>query len=239
MKSQCPCCRQELEFSLSTENPIGNLIECSHCQSVLKWDSQALQVVRKGITESSPKFATEEHSSQESCSAIEELGVSNESQEENLSNTPAQSPQEETDSVQSSPASPKEEIPIENTEEVAEPAASIAKEQNLSDVEAYGNKESSAYTSLLRYDLQISGVDSVSVEKQIESILKDSRLKIDVKACMEQKKNNTLCLKSLNPVKAVYLVSQLIHLPLELSWKQYMAVKTEAEEHEEGKMDIN
>lgn len=245
MKSKCPCCEQDVEFSLSTEDSIGNLIQCSHCQSVLKWKDQVLQIVRKGVTESSVESNTkaEQNASSGNADTIEEPVISNESQKEvQPLDTPVESAIEEkiVDALQEDNSAYKEESSIED-KEFSKPTSAIPASQNLSDVEAYGNKESSAYTGLLRYDLQIMGVDSVEIEKQIESILEDPRLKIDTKACLEEKKNNIIYLKNLNPVKAVYLVSQLIHLSLELSWKQYMAVKTDEteEEHEEGDMDIS
>ena len=282
MKRICPCCHQSFEFSLSSEDKMGNLLECSHCHSTLKWHEQALQVLHKseqivasvsspvkediGVTE--PKSASEkpniESHIDESQTVAKNTDSENITTEENDKNTTPKKSSLTTEEVEESldvimdkesdlvvndsnlvsQENIEGESSIESTENPTTENVSVENvntpvtKQDLSDVEAYGNMESAAYKGLLRYDLQITGVDSSNVEEQILSILEDSRLKKDAKTCLSSKKNGVLQIKNLNPVKVVYLVSQLINLPIELSWKQYMAVNI-MEEQDEGKVDLS
>ena len=265
MKRACPCCHQSFEFSLSSEDKMGNLLECPHCHSTLKWHEQELQVLHESQPTNNLTSSVEEKN-------ISSVDLDTETAQEDDHEISTEENNEEITSDKSSLVVDEKEDSLEDTNKVADPItadSNLAKQedeyvtpsiestenpvkestslagidtstakQDLSDVAAYGNAESSTYKGLLRYDLQITGVDSSSVEAQILSILEDSRLKQDAKACLDSKKNGIVQIKNLNPVKAVYLVSQLMHLPVELSWKQYMAVNV-LEEHDTGKVDIS
>ena len=281
MKRACPCCHQEFEFSLSSEDKMGNLLECSHCHSTLKWHEQELQVLHKfqqatdvksSVVEKNILSAELKNKTVKSESDVSTINKSQESSENNNNELLVEKSNQEltsnkssldtdgvvvpsdvavdkninlaSDSSSTSQVDQDMESPIESAENPTTENVNLENvnmpvtKQDLSDVEAYGNMESAAYKGLLRYDLQIIGVDSNKIEEQILSILEDSRLKRDARTCLNSKKNGILQIKNLNPVKAVYLVSQLINLPIELSWKQYMAVNI-VEEQDEGKVDLS
>ena len=146
------------------------------------------------------------------------------------------------------PAGNSQGLPPPVSENVSEPSESGAKVsesppevQDLSDVAAFGNDtESAAHKGPLCYDLSISGVDSSDVEKAVLSVLEDSRLKLDAKFILKTTKNGRINIKNLNPVKMVYMLSRLMHLPVKFDWKQYMAINALEEKNEkEGEESEN
>ena len=85
----------------------------------------------------------------------------------------------------------------------------------------------------LRYDIYISGLDSVEIEKQVREVLEDSRFKWDVNEILKSQDKGHLVIKNLNPIKAAYLVSELSFLSVKISWEQYMALNVKPEQTEE------
>ena len=125
---------------------------------------------------------------------------------------------------------------VDNSEEFAG-AELIEKQekevnQDFSDVEEYGNAQSPSGKGFLRYDLCISGLYSVEIEQQVLSALEDPRFQWDAKEILQSQKEGVLVIKNLNPIKAMCLVSDLSFLPVELSWKQYMALNAPREQTE-------
>ena len=52
----CPCCKKEFHPPVADESgagDMGSLFSCNHCQSVLKWDNESLQVVYESKEEPS------------------------------------------------------------------------------------------------------------------------------------------------------------------------------------------
>ncbi len=134
--------------------------------------------------------------------------------------------QKESSLVESSPLESGMDSSTSSSFSKQEPSVSEVskKEQDFSDVEHYANT-SSSHKGLWRYDLQISGViDSAHVEKQVMSILENSRLRLSAQDLLSDlKKDGILVIKNINLVKAMYLVSQLMQLPVQCCWRQYIA----------------
>ena len=105
--------------------------------------------------------------------------------------------------------------------------------QDFSDVEEYGNAQASSEKGFLRYDVYISGLDSVEIEKQVREVLEDPRFKWDVNDVLKSQNKGCLVIKNLNPVKAACLVSDLSFLSVKISWKQYMALNVKPEQVQE------
>lgn len=106
--------------------------------------------------------------------------------------------------------------------------------QDFSDVEKYGNARASSEKGFLRYDLCISGLDSLEIEQEVLSVLEDPRFKWDAREILASQKEGVLEIKNLNPVKAMCLVSELSFLSVELSWKQQMALNVREEEQSQS-----
>lgn len=105
--------------------------------------------------------------------------------------------------------------------------------QDFSDVEEYGNAQATSEKGFLRYDIYISGLDSVEIEEQVREVLEDPRFKWDVSEILESQDKGHLVIKNLNPIKAVCLVSDLSFLSVKVSWKQYMALNIKPTQPEE------
>lgn len=102
--------------------------------------------------------------------------------------------------------------------------------QGFVDVEEHGNAQATSEKGFLRYDLHIAGMDSIEIEQQVLSILEDPRFRWDAKEIVRSQKEGVLVIKNLNPIKAMCLVSNLLFLSVELSWKQYMALNAGTQE---------
>ena len=260
MSSICPCCELEISIPPIEEGDMGDLFNCEYCDSVLKIEADGeLTVIQEQKPEESHSPETknimevisdEEESLEEKEFVSESPAELKEEQpeEEFVSESPAELKEEqpEEEFVSESPAELKEEQPEEEleSEPVAEepessesffkedPLAEAEVDQSFSDVAEHGNSPVSSEKGFLRYDLQVSGLDSVELEQAVLDILEDSRFQFNVPELLRTQNNGVLEIKNLNPIKAWCLVQELSNLPLELNWKQYMAVQLPPEEEE-------
>ena len=157
---------------------------------------------------------------------------------------PSSPPPAESSPSSESPLESKQEFaadqsPLEDQPEgeAAKPQAPLADPspiqedlQSFSDVEQYGNASPPLSKGPWFYDLLINGIDSIPIEKQILFILEDPRFKWDAQSILSTAQNGSVLIKKLNPVKAACLVQALMSLPVQLKWKQYMAVHAEPAE---------
>lgn len=245
MKTVCPCCHQEFSPPVLEEaEDMGNLFDCDHCQSVLKWDSQSLKVVYESQNKpASPPSAVDEEvpelkkedvvderlvEKEESLSQKNMVAVDDVEQlmsEENPILYEEKPVGDETaDISESSEESLFEQKERLLAEEFSSEEIEEEEHQDFSDVEEYGNAQATSGKGFLRYDLRVDGVDSVEIEQQVLSVLEDPRFHWDAKEIIQAQKEGVLVIKNLNPIKAMCLVSELSFLPVELSWEQYMAL---------------
>ena len=180
---------------------------------------QEIEGVSDETIEESFKDATEDHKDFSSVSSEQEynLGDNEKGKELNIAN--------EEGEVQKKQEAEWEMIDKED--EVQET------NQDFSDVEEYGNAQTTSEKGFLRYDIYISGLDSVEIERQIQEVLEDPRFKWDVNEILESQDKGHLVIKNLNPIKAACLVSELSFLSIKISWKQYMALNVKPEQTEE------
>ncbi len=169
---------------------------------------------------------SEDFLSAESNSEGEEASLGDSSEDAGVVQAPPDMEHNET--------SVKEEEELPSEEDQWDSPSSQEVNQDFSDVEKYGNAQASSEKGFLRYDLRISGLDSLEIEQEVLSILEDPRFKWDAKEILESQKEGVLEIKNLNPVKAMCLVSGLSFVSVELSWKQYMALNVPSEVEEEN-----
>ena len=122
---------------------------------------------------------------------------------------------------------------VEEWKEMEEEVGVQETNQNFADVEEYGNAQPTSEKGFLRYDIYISGLDSVEIEGQIKEVLEDPRFKWDANEILGSQNKGLLVIKNLNPIKAVCLISELSFLSINLSWKQYMALNVQSTQNEE------
>ena len=254
MKSVCPCCHQELNppSPVSEEmEDMSGLFSCDHCQSVLKWEDESLKAVYESKHLASPSNDVESVSTYPDENVFEGVNEANVEGakddnlveiESNIGNVINDS--DEEGSLVEQP-DPEEKILSEGEQEEVSPeflessseyspmkeelnAEFIEEEKKISpdfsDVAEHGNAQATSEKGFLRYDLCIAGVDSVEIEQQVLSVLEDPRFQWDAKKIVQSQKEGVLVIKNLNPIKAMCLVSDLSFVPVELSWKQYMAL---------------
>jgi hypothetical protein len=115
-------------------------------------------------------------------------------------------------------AVPQTVNPFSNEEE---DRTKVLSANNFKDVEAFGNSDlSSSQSGGLVYDIQIEGIDSKSIRSEIESVLQDPKMKLSVDILMKSIKDGKLVLRRLNPIKASIIIKSLMHLPVQIHWKQ-------------------
>ncbi len=122
---------------------------------------------------------------------------------------------------------------VEEWKEMEEEVGVQETNQNFADVEEYGNAQATSEKGFLRYDIYISGLDSIEIEEQIKEVLEDPRFKWDANEILGSQNKGLLVIKNLNPIKAVCLISELSFLSIDLSWKQYMALNVPSTQDEE------
>ena len=223
MSAVCPFCSEKFSPGVSAEqgalDSMQNMFDCPHCFSVLKWEGQEIKLIREG---SAHKEAVE---------AVEKTGLFQEPVAEPIAEPIAEPVNEPIAEPVNEPIAEPVNEPIAEPEEspAEEPAPEPAPQtQDFSDVENYGNSEEALDKGFLRYDLKIEGLDSLEIEKQVQSILEENRLQWSAQDILKEQVENRLILKNLNSVKAFYLVSRLSFLPVKLSWKQYRALNAES-----------
>ncbi len=249
MKQEVVClhCQKTFEFNTSEDDLMGNLCECTHCGTAFKWDGKTLQLLHTPDVPPAPSAVSESASESAPEPALEptpEAPAPEPISESEATPTPASVPEPEP-----TPEAPEPEAPAPVAPEPAPPVAEVeptssqtlasdisseadmseanikVKSQDFKDVEQYGNATLPSHGPWF-YDVVITGIDSKDVENKILLILNDPKLKYSAKECKKELQSGILSVKTLNPVKAVFLISQLINLPVEVRWKQYMLAQT-------------
>ena len=119
---------------------------------------------------------------------------------------------------------PVDEYVEEYLEELPEapPEAPPANPADMSDVVEFGNSEvSNASEGNLKFNLKISGIDTVDVKTGIKDVLSDAKLHLDAEQTISQVESGELFLEGLSAVKCAILVQRLKSLSLDINWEQY------------------
>lgn len=106
---------------------------------------------------------------------------------------------------------------------VNKPAAKPAKPMNnfsdvAKDLADFGNSETQVAS--LNYDLTISGLDTIEINKLFKEAIDDSRLGWDANEMMRSVKNGVAKFERLNPAKAYILAKRIQFLDVEKTWTQ-------------------
>lgn len=110
-------------------------------------------------------------------------------------------------------------------------------DQGFEDVAEFANSPDSPEKGFLLYDLQIQGIDSQDLEKELLSVFEDPQLNWDGREVLSGVKSGILEIKKLNPVKMFCLISALCDLPFRLSWRQYTVLDVTSSKEEERLSD--
>lgn len=109
--------------------------------------------------------------------------------------------------------------PTKATKPVAKPVKQM---NNFSDVAKdladFGNSETQV--AGLNYDLTISGLDTIEINKLFKEAIDDVRLGWDVNEMMRSVKNGMVHFERLNPAKAFILAKRIQFLDIEKTWTQ-------------------
>ena len=98
-------------------------------------------------------------------------------------------------------------------------AADLAASGNFSDVEDFGNQESTE-EGALQFELTLKGIDRGEVRAEVFKILADPRLYLSMRDLQAQIKNGILVISGLNAARTSLLVTRLQHLDLQIEWRQ-------------------
>lgn len=139
--------------------------------------------------------------------------------------------QQEAEPLYEPPPEPEEviaseDIPEDSSEDFEElpdiPEMPMSNPADMSDVVDYANSEASNGTEgNLKFNLKISGIDTVDIKKGIQEVLSDSKLHLDPEQTIAKIESGDLFIEGLSAVKCAILVQRLKSLSLEINWEQY------------------
>lgn len=92
---------------------------------------------------------------------------------------------------------------------------------DLSDIAKFGNSENLARDGSLRYNLFISGIDTVDVREAFREALTDRKFVWDIEQILRSIRHGEVRITNVTPVKAYILISRLRGLPVQVKWEQY------------------
>ena len=143
--------------------------------------------------------------------------------------------------IQEEPPTLMQEVPEEPVEEIyeepahEEPVEEVVEEfledlpdtpppnpADMSDVVEYANSDvSNGADGNLKFNLKISGIDTVDIKTGIKDVLADSKLHLDPETTLSRVESGELFLEGLSAVKCAILVQRLKSLSLDINWEQY------------------
>ena len=231
--AQCPNC------SASVSDDFG-LTECESChaQLIVHMDGQVEfsdpNAVAAAVDESTPDLGAYEEPAYEEP-AFEEPAYEETPYEE--------TPYEETPVEESSPYLGGAEAdavepapPVEEEYNFDEPEPPINAPQaeaqgngspDLSDIAKFGNSEASGgRDGALRYNLRVTGIDTVDVREAFREALTDRKFVWDTDEILRSIKSGECAIENISSVKAHVLITRLRQLPVEVEWEQYAIHQT-------------
>ena len=98
---------------------------------------------------------------------------------------------------------------------------------DLSDIAAFGNSEASGgREGALRYNVRITGIDTVDVREAVREALTDRKFVWDTDEIVRSIKDGACEIAGVSSVKAHVLITRLRQLPVEVEWEQYAIHQT-------------
>ncbi len=92
---------------------------------------------------------------------------------------------------------------------------------DLSDIAAFGNSGGAAKDGALRYNLHVSGIDTVDIRNAFREALSDRKFMWDIDEILKSVRLGEVRIQDITPVKAHILISRLRGLPVQVKWEQY------------------
>jgi hypothetical protein len=136
-------------------------------------------------------------------------------------------PEHELPAHEEAPADPFNIVPDEPHAEVYRPAATAQDSPDLSDIAKFGNSgASSGRDGSLRYNLFITGIDTVDVREAFREAITDRKLVWDIDQILRSLKNGEVLIPNVTPPKAFILISRLRNVPVQVRWEQYALSQT-------------
>lgn len=205
--AQCPSCRAEIE------DDIG-LVTCSACgaQVLLELDGSVSSTsIRTAVTTDPDLLDLSEPSSMPEPS----LEFSS---EPSLELSPELAPELSPELVAEPASVPAHDVFTNDKNEFVAPAVT----ESMQDVVDFANSAASqGREGLLRFNVSVSGIDSLDIRKKVGEILNDSRFLWDANQLLNQAKNGRIEIRDLTAVKTALLVQRLRTVPVEIYWEQY------------------
>lgn len=146
--------------------------------------------------------------------------------------SPESAPYETISEVNSDPQpaeSPAEEfldMPIENSV-VPEEEPAVYKPQTeepsseLAAIAKFGNSENLSRDGNLRYNVFITGIDTIDVREAFREAITDRKFVWDIDQIVKSIRNGEVQIQNITPIKAHILISRLRGLPVQVTWEQY------------------
>lgn len=130
---------------------------------------------------------------------------------------PEMDPEDKTELLQDS----SDEIahPYDGDYEYSFDSEAAASESSVEDIASFANATNSAVPPL-SYRIELSGIDSIEIRRELKNALTDRRFLWDVERLMRSIEGGQLVIDSVAPVKAYVLVARIISLPIEIKWEQ-------------------
>ena len=101
----------------------------------------------------------------------------------------------------------------------------VSEKEDFSDVVEFGNTQDQDRQGPFLYDLILSEINSQNVREKVLSILEDESLNLPLnnedKSIQDNIENGKLTIEKISPVQAYIIVTFLMGLPLDISWKQH------------------
>ena len=222
MASHCPKCATE------TDEDFG-LVQCSECGHQFLAGEPA-EISEKNTASEMENFSKEQPLTSEvdmslesGVSELEDLGDQAPSIDTNTQDSDSVEseadlsfePKEQTLELNAHTAN--EEEAKKEDEPTKDSAVPLSYNQMAEAVEGFAN-QSLLESSSATYDLKITGIDSLELNKALKTILSYSQLELDVNKILSAKKSGYVKVQALSIAKTIFLVHKLQALPLEVSW---------------------
>jgi len=93
---------------------------------------------------------------------------------------------------------------------------------DMSEVAAFGNSSAStAREGGLRFNIFLSGIDSVEIRKQVQEALTDERFLWDAEALVSKARSGELKITNVSAVKSSLVIQRLRSVSVDIRWEQY------------------
>lgn len=106
--------------------------------------------------------------------------------------------------------------------QVYAPPPATSASPDLSDVQAFGNSDSSGgREGNLRYNLTLEGIDTSDIREAFREALTDRKFMWDTDQILRSIKHGRVRIENVSPIKAYILITRLRSLPIHVHWEQY------------------